>query len=359
MNRHQILKDNRPYLAEKSVDLETLSKMIQPHVVNDQMTYNDFEKIFGFLPRKEQYALAHTIEDVLNIELVDEIISQADEIISEDFNSIIFREANEIKISNKILVGLIQNGDEQARQDLCIKNLRLVKKFAARYKNILSTQLTFEDLVQEGTIGILKAAEKFDCNKEIEFSTYASYWIIQTITRAIVDTGLTIRLPVHIVEKILKASRLERDFLMKGFDLRRRIELIAQEMNITAEDVGNLFSLRAAYLNIISLDKPVDDEDNDSFLRDFIEDENISDPAQVVSAMILKNQLEKVLNTLKPREKKVLKLRYGLEDGKDRTLEEVGKIFHVTRERIRQIEATALRKLRHSAQAKKLKDFLD
>ena len=171
--------------------------------------------------------------------------------------------------------------------------------------------------------------------------------------------GLTIRLPVHVVEKILKASRLEKNFLIQGFELRKRIELIAQEMQTTPEEVSNLFALRAAYMNIISLDKPVDEEEGDSLLLDFIEDNNMSDPAEAVSVMILKEQLEDVLNSLTPREKDVLKLRYGLEDGRERTLEEVGKIFNVTRERIRQIEAKALRKLRHPARSKNLKDFLD
>ena len=341
------------------MNIDAISKEITPYVVNGELTYDDFDKIFGFLPRKEQYPIAYTIQDDLKIDLVDEITSApVEEKVTDETMPLIFRTAREIPASNKILVDLIQSGDEQARQDLCIKNRGLVEKFASKYEKLLSTQLTFEDLVQEGFVGMLKAAEKFDIRRGYEFSTYATYWIVQAITRAIMYTGLTVRLPVHVVERILKATRLERNFLIEGFDLRRRIEFIAQEMATTPEEISHLFALRAAYLNIISLDKPVDEE-SDSLLRDLIEDTDTPDPADTASFMILKEQLEDVLNTLTPREKDVLKLRYGLEDGCERTLEDVGKNFGLTRERIRQIEAEALRKLRHLEHSKKLKDFLD
>lgn len=219
------------------VDIEAIKKEIIPYVVDNKLTYDTFDKIFGFLPRKEQYPIAYAIQDDLKIELVDEIIFSSEEIIPDEVTTLISREAREIKISNKILIGLIQSGDEQARQDLCVKNRGLVEKFAARYEKFFSSQLTFEDLVQEGTIGMLKAAERFDFSRESAFSTYATQWIIQSITRAIVDTGLTIRLLVHVVEKILKASRLEKNFLIQGFELRKRIELIAQEMQTTPEEV--------------------------------------------------------------------------------------------------------------------------
>lgn len=342
------------------MDIETIQKAISPYVVNDELTYDDFDKIFGFLPRKEQYPIAYAIEDDLNILLVDEIIAPpTDEEISAEVSPLIFRESKEIKASNKILIGLIQKGDEQARQDLCIKNRGLVEKFAGRYEKIFSTQLTFEDLVQEGFVGMLKAAEKFDFSKDTEFSTYATFWIVQAITRAITDTGLAIRLPVHIAEKIFKVTELEKNFLIQGLNLRRRIEMIAQEIETSPEQIGYLLALRAAYMNIVSLDKPVDEEDGDSLLRDFIEDPNAPDPAESASVIILKEQVEEVLGTLTPRERDVLKLRYGLEDGHGRTLEEVGKKFNVTRERIRQIEVKALRKLRHPARMKKFKDFLE
>lgn len=341
------------------VDVEEIRKAIRPHVIDGVLTYDNFERIFGFLPLKEQYSICYAIQDHLKIELVDEITFPPDEEISDEVAPLINRNPNEIKIPNKLLIKLIQDGDKQARQDLCVKNRRPVEKFASKYEKNFDSQLAFEDLVQEGTIGMLKAAEQFDFRKDTQFSTYASWWIIQSITRAIADTGLTVRLPVHVVEKILKASRHERLFMIQGFDLRRRIELIAQEMQTTLEEVSHLFALRAAYINIVSLDKPVDEKDGDSLLIDFIEDTNALNPAEGVMVLILKEQLEEVLNALTPREKSVLKLRYGLEDGKEWTLEDIGKVFNVTRERIRQIEAKALRKLRHPARSKKLKDFLD
>ena len=341
------------------VDVEAIRKEISPYVVGNELTYDNFNKIFGFLSNKEQYPIVRAIEDDLQIELVDEIISLPVKEIPEKNTPLISRNAREIKTPNNILVGLIQNGDEQARQDLCIKNRGLVEKFVAKYTRFLNSQLTFEDLVHEGTIGMLKAAEKFDFSKGTQFSTYAAWWIVQAITRAIADTGLTVRLPVHVVEKILKVSRYEKIFMIQGLDLRRRIELTAQEMQTTPEEIGNLLALRAAYMNIVSLDKPVDEEDGDSILMDFIKEPNTPDPSESVTVIILKEQLEKVLNTLTPREKDVLKLRYGIEDGRERTLEEIGKIFNLTRERIRQIEFKALRKLRHPAHSKKLKDFWD
>ncbi|MBQ6298346.1 MAG: sigma-70 family RNA polymerase sigma factor [Selenomonadaceae bacterium] len=338
-------------LVEETLDVEEISKAVSPYVFRESLTWDNFDKIFGALPLREQYVIADVIELNLKISIVDEINSA-------EISPLIHRAANEIRASNKILIKLIQSGDEQARQDLCVKNRGLVDKFADYYFKKFPCSLELEDLVQEGNIGMLKAAEKFDCLKGYEFSTYATQWIVQSITRAIVDTGQIIRLPVHVVEKILKASRLERNFLIEGFDLRRRIELVAREMATTPEEISRLFSLRAIYLNITSLDKPIDEE-NDSFLRDFIEDKNTPDPAEIASLTILKDQLDQVLNTLTERERDVLKLRYGLDDGRESTLEEVGKIFGVTRERIRQIEAQALRKLRHPTRSKKLKDFLE
>ncbi|MBR4643055.1 MAG: sigma-70 family RNA polymerase sigma factor [Selenomonadaceae bacterium] len=340
------------------MNIEAIRKAIAPYVVDGEMTWDDFDKIFNFLPLKEQYSISYAIQDDLKIEFVDEMISlPAEENFSDEIAPLVFRAAKEIKASNKILIRLIQSGDEQARQDLCIKNRGLVEKFAARYEKLIHTQLTFEDLTQEGFVGMLRAAEKFDFGKETEFSTYATWWIVQAITRAIADTGLAIRLPVHMAEKILKASRFEKNFLAQGFGLRQRIELIAQEMELKPEDVSYLFALRAAYMNIVSLDKPIE-EDGDSLLRDFIEDTNTPDPAEAASFILLKEQLEEVLATLTQRERNVLSLRFGLEDGHERTLEEVGKKFNVTRERIRQIEAKALRKLRHPSRSKNLKDFL-
>lgn len=339
------------------MNTQYLLKQIRPYVKDNKLTYDDFEKVFGFLPLKEQYPICYAIQDDLNIELVDEITSEPEEEDSpEEVAPLIFRDAHEIKIPNKFLIRLIQAGDEQARQDLCVKNSRLVGKFALKHSKIISNKLELEDLIQEGNLGLIKAAERFDFTKDTEFSTYAVWWIEQAIKRAIIDTGLTVRLPAHLVEKIFKATNLDKKFQIQNIETRQRLELIAQEMETTSEDVRRLFKLRDVYLHIRSLDEPVKEE-NDTLLADFIPDEK-NPLEETVSLMLLREHMEKVLGTLTERERDVLKLRYGLEDGKERTLEEVGKIFKVTRERIRQIEAKALRKLRHPAHSKKLRDFL-
>ena len=339
------------------MNTQYILKEIQPFVVDRRLTYDDFEKIFGFLPLKEQYPICYAIQDELQIELVDEITdAPPEEELPAELAPLIVKDPREIKVPNKFLIRLIQYGDEQARQDLCIKNSGLVGKYALKYSEFLSNKLELEDLIQEGNIGLLKAAEKFDFTKDTEFSTYAVYWIMQAITRAILDTGLTVRLPVHLVEKILKATKLDRQLQIQGVETRRRLELIAEKMETTSEDVRQLFKLRDVYVHIRSLDMPIDEE-HETPLADFIPDEK-NPLEETVSLLLLKEQLEKVLADLTAREREVLTLRFGLEDGKARTLEEVGKIFNVTRERIRQIEAKAIRKLRHPARSKKLRDFL-
>ncbi len=339
------------------MNTQYILKEIQPFVVGKQLTYDDFEKIFGFLPLKEQYPICYAIQDELQIELVDEITdAPPEEELPAELAPLIVKDPREIKVPNKFLIRLIQDGDEQARQDLCIKNSGLVGKYALKYSEFLSNKLELEDLIQEGNIGLLKAAEKFDFTKDTEFSTYAVYWIMQAITRAILDTGLTVRLPVHLVEKILKATKLDRQLQIQGVETRRRLELIAEKMETTSEDVRQLFKLRDVYVHIRSLDMPIDEE-HETPLADFIPDEK-NPLEETVSLLLLKEQLEKVLADLTAREREVLTLRFGLEDGKARTLEEVGKIFNVTRERIRQIEAKAIQKLRHPARSKKLRDFL-
>lgn len=335
-------------------------KTIRQFVRDNKLTYDDFDKVFGFLPRKEQYSIADAIQDDLHIELVDELEETPTEAVDVEIEPLIVRQAHEIKMPNKLLIRMIQDGDEQARQDLCVKNRGLVESIAARcerYEKKFNTQLMFEDLTQEGFVGMLKAAERFDFSKETEFSTYATWWIEQAIQRAIYDTGLVIRLPVHLVEKIKTLNRLEKKFLQQGFSLRRRIELIAQETGWELEDVRHLFALSAAHLNITSLDAPVGEE-SDAPLENFIPDEK-STLEDGVELLLLREQIDAALSTLTEREQEVLKLRYGLADGQERTLEEVGKIFNVTRERIRQIESKALRKLRHLDRSKKLREFLD
>ena len=251
----------------------------------------------------------------------------------------------------KELAIAVENGDLEAKQRLAEANLRLVVSIAKRY---VGRGMQFLDFIQEGNMGLMKAVDKFDYSKGFKFSTYATWWIRQAITRAIADQARTIRIPVHMVETINKLVREQRNLLQElGQDPTP--EQIAERMDMTPDKVREILKIAQ---EPVSLETPIGEED-DSHLGDFIEDEVIENPVDYTTRVVLREQLDEVLDTLTDREENVLRLRFGLDDGKMRTLEDVGKVFNVTRERIRQIEAKALRKLRHPSRSKQLKDFIE
>ena len=293
--------------------------------------------------------------DEVTEEEIAEADSMADSYSTDDPVRMYLKEIGKVSLLTQEeeieLAARMSQGDEEAKRRMAEANLRLVVSIAKRY---VGRGMLFLDLIQEGNLGLIKAVEKFDYTKGYKFSTYATWWIRQAITRAIADQARTIRIPVHMVETINKVIRVSRQLLQElGHD--PSAEEIAAEMNIPVEKVRDILKIAQ---EPVSLETPIGEEE-DSHLGDFIPDEDASEPSEAASFSLLKEQLMSVLATLTPREEKVLRLRFGIEDGRTRTLEEVGKEFNVTRERIRQIEANALRKLRHPSRSKKLRDFLN
>lgn len=335
-------------------DLATKLNDVNPEKLDT--VFDEFEKVgVDLLP--DDFEEEPDIEDLKEVEelKLDEITDSTFEGISvDDPVRMYLREIGKISLltfdEELDLAKRILEGDEEAKQKLAESNLRLVVSIAKKY---VGRGMLFLDLIQEGNMGLIKAVEKFDYTKGFKFSTYATWWIRQAITRAIADQARTIRIPVHMVETINKLIRTSRN-LLQQLGREPSPEEIAKEMEIPVEKVVEIQKIAQ---DPVSLETPIGEEE-DSHLGDFIQDDDSPAPHDAASYTLLKEQLEEVMNTLTPREAKVLKLRFGLEDGKSRTLEEVGRQFNVTRERIRQIEAKALRKLRHPSRSKKLRDYM-
>ena len=365
----------REKFQEKLKELLSLAKkkknMLEYQEISDffadmQLDSDKFEKILDFLEANNIDVLRITDDDadddiLLEVDDDDEIevekidLSVPDGVSIEDPVRMYLKEIGKVPLLSAEeeieLAKRMELGDQEAKKRLAEANLRLVVSIAKRY---VGRGMLFLDLIQEGNLGLIKAVEKFDYRKGYKFSTYATWWIRQAITRAIADQARTIRIPVHMVETINKLIRVSRQ-LLQELGREPTPEEIAAEMNMPVERVREILKISQ---EPVSLETPIGEEE-DSHLGDFIQDDNVPVPADAAAFTLLKEQLEEVLGTLTEREQKVLTLRFGLEDGRARTLEEVGREFNVTRERIRQIEAKALRKLRHPSRSRKLKDYLE
>lgn len=313
----------------------------------------DVLRINGDIEEEEEVEIILAEEEEVDVEKID--LSVPDGINIEDPVRMYLKEIGKVPLLNAEeeveLAKRMADGDEEAKKRLAEANLRLVVSIAKRY---VGRGMLFLDLIQEGNLGLIKAVEKFDYHKGFKFSTYATWWIRQAITRAIADQARTIRIPVHMVETINKLIRVSRQ-LLQELGREPSPEEIAVELEIPVERVREILKISQ---EPVSLETPIGEEE-DSHLGDFIQDDNVPVPAEAAAQTLLKEQLDEVLDTLTDREQKVLRLRFGMNDGRARTLEEVGKEFDVTRERIRQIEAKALRKLRHPSRSRKLRDYLD
>ena len=368
------IEEKKAKLQEKLQELLALAKKkknsleyqeISEFFKDMELDADEFEKILDFLETNNIDVLRIMDDDDIDDDIIlddeDEVevekidLSVPDGVSIEDPVRMYLKEIGKVPLLSAEeeieLAKRMELGDQEAKKRLAEANLRLVVSIAKRY---VGRGMLFLDLIQEGNLGLIKAVEKFDYRKGYKFSTYATWWIRQAITRAIADQARTIRIPVHMVETISKVKKVSSQLLHEtGHD--PSAEEIAEKLNMPAERVREIMRIAQ---DPVSLETPIGEEE-DSHLGDFIPDDDAPAPADAASLMLLKEQLNDVLSTLTDREAKVLKLRFGLEDGRSRTLEEVGKEFDVTRERIRQIEAKALRKLRHPSRSKKVKDFLD
>ena len=369
------MDENIVKFQEKLRELVSLGKkkkgILEIQEINDffsdmELDSDQMEKVFDYLEANNvdvlrisnddddiPYDIVMSDEDDIDVEKID--LSVPDGISIEDPVRMYLKEIGKVPLLSAEeeveLAKRMADGDEEAKKRLAEANLRLVVSIAKRY---VGRGMLFLDLIQEGNLGLIKAVEKFDYHKGFKFSTYATWWIRQAITRAIADQARTIRIPVHMVETINKLIRVSRQ-LLQELGREPAPEEIAAELDMPVERVREILKISQ---EPVSLETPIGEEE-DSHLGDFIQDDNVPVPAEAAAQTLLKEQLDEVLDTLTEREQKVLRLRFGMNDGRARTLEEVGKEFDVTRERIRQIEAKALRKLRHPSRSRKLRDYLD
>ncbi len=334
-------------LEDVDYDIEQIEKLFET-------LENAGIEITGYLDAPEFEEIESEIERYESAEDMEKMLAQ-EGLAIDDPVRMYLKEIGKVSLLDAdrelSLAQKMTEGNNKAKMELVEANLRLVVSIAKRY---VGKGMFFLDLIQEGNLGLMKAVDKFDYRKGYKFSTYATWWIRQAITRAIADQARTIRIPVHMVETIHKVSRIQRQ-LLQELGHEASAEEIAEGMNMSADKVREIMKIA---LDPVSLETPIGEEE-DSHLGDFIEDVDSPAPAEAASYTLLREQLSEVLHTLTPREESVLKLRFGLDDGRTRTLEEVGRVFNITRERIRQIEAKALRKLRHPSRSKRLKDYLD
>lgn len=383
-----LLSSHNIELIDSDAVQQDYCKMAEPYTKNGYLKYDDFDIIYGNYSHKEQYEiieelfsngieLIDTIEESIDIKesdfdtLIDPMNITIDEKNADDFEILydekIFLDKGtsqttvvvnkNIKQTNEILCKLIQEGNQQAKQDICIKNQGLVKKYANAYFNYYGNDLEFEDLEQIGYIGLITAAEKFDITRDNAFTTYATLWIKQAISREVFDQGFTIRIPVHAIEKIIKITKLEKVYEYEGLEYNEIICAISKELQINENEVRHYINLRQKFMRCTSLNIPVG-EKQETELEDMLVDEDGIVVEDEVEQHILSEDIRAVVSTLKPREQQVLNLRFGLIDGKELTLEQIGSIMNLTRERIRQIESKALRKLRHPSRSRKIKMYL-